>query len=414
LKSKTKIPLINETCGEVFKDLVGKNKFKDCLRIVQPQFKLEERWTYSELHNKIISFGIGLLDTELRPGKTSIAFMIQNEANGLLGQLALNYSGVETITVPPTDNEDQMTEFLQHTKPYGIFLNTKRRVNKQWLDKYIPELHYWTTDAPLRFINFPSVRLLIHTHTDIINGVIPIRELFLYSPNYDFIAAYSKNIKPSDILSTTKINNQIMKFDHTNILNTASLFGKAFGLTSTDRVALLLPVNSYLGTTLGIWAPILSKSNIVLFNHQMKIEEDIIPNLDSEYCTTIFGTPTTIKNILSFGKSLKTVKKALIAHTDNANLAEGIEAAKNLSIEQIFTFNPLEGVLFDVNGNGTLLPNIEAIIVDANGKAVENGEFGTLKTKGFHLPRVGVTLDQDGFFQTNLIAKIDGTSIIKK
>ncbi|SFN25752.1 AMP-binding protein [Variovorax sp. OV329] len=428
-RGTTEVPLIEETIGDFFDAMVGRQP--DALALVSRHEGL--RFSYRELQAAANQLASALLRTGLEPGDR-IGIWSHNNAAWVQMQLATAKAGLILVNINPAYRTAEV-EYALNKVGCKALVTMPRFKTSEYLGMLrelgsarLPQLkNIWWIDregdadeaGAQRFSKLlasgdaadPRVREVQKT----LKATAPI--------NIQFTSGTTGFPKGATLT-------------HRNILNNGFFIGECMTLTPADRLCIPVPLYHCFGMVLGNLACLTHGSAIVYPNDGFD-PLTVLETVQAEKCTGLHGVPTMFIAELDHPRfaefdlsSLRTgimagspcpteVMKRVVErmHLSQITIAYGMTETSPVSC-QSSTDTPLEKRVSTV---GTVQPHLEVRIVDPeSGAIVARGERGELCTRGYSVmhgywddePKTREAIDTEGWMHTGDLATMDAEGYV--
>lgn len=190
---------------------------------------------------------------------------------------------------------------------------------------------------PFEYQYFPSLKYVIHTEHTKILGASQFRDIIQYDRLVDLVPEQLAKIKSEDVAI---IANNTTSLNQSSALSLANDAAKLLDLQVGTRILNLLPYYTPQSFILGMWAPILSGSVVVIPSPQFKTDETL-KSIHSEKPAVLVGDESQFNAILS-SSSLKrynfnSIQKAVLVGSQ-ANSSALSQQLNNLGIKTVIPY----------------------------------------------------------------------------
>lgn len=384
----------SELVPNFFAEQVKRSEFRDIF--VHPEQRY--RFTYKDLDHATNGLASGLLEV-FAPGD-KLVYMAQNETDNLVTHIAAAKSGISFVSFNPKSSIDDIETLVRNLRPNGFIWNTKVQ-QPESLYKIFPEVeNYLLRDRHMKFFKYPFTKGLIFNDYHGPSGFMNFKNLLLHNMFPSPVSQALSKLKATDFVtihaSVSNDNVQAVGYTHSHLLNTSHSVGQALSFSSDDRVCFAVGLAQFSAQAL-MWSCIENRSVIVVPSVSLDIQvESILHTLSAEKCTSLVIDSTGLEKVLSAIKETKkhdvsSLKRIIIPSPVHAGVATS--AAQTLGVQSVYSIDFSSGTIFnELQGKGTLLPNLESKFVNGN-----------LAVKGFIVPQTisgASSVDANGFYLT--------------
>eukprot|EP01098_Paradermamoeba_levis_P001345 TRINITY_DN1154_c0_g1_i1.p1 TRINITY_DN1154_c0_g1~~TRINITY_DN1154_c0_g1_i1.p1 ORF type:complete len:423 (-),score=131.17 TRINITY_DN1154_c0_g1_i1:226-1494(-) len=296
-----------QTVSELLNHQASQHLYRDVLQ--DPTQEL--RYTWAELNDLIKSFSHGLLNSRLSP-KEKLAIYLPSELENSVLQLASARAGITYAVIPQSTQAENLQKALTLLNPKGFAISGRSDADVAFLRSFIPEINFWPNGVPYRTHQYPALRTLIQTGSDLIPGMIRFKDirqenlvdspLGNISPQPTDTAGYYFSSDLSKALGVTQ----------SSLVGNSRALSKALGFGLEDRLAFFVPLDT-LGGQVGLLAALSSSSFISIAPRSF---EKAARNVFVESLGTLFLTADQLSNFLSevtAKKKVDSVKRVIVA-----------------------------------------------------------------------------------------------------
>ena len=423
-RGRTNIPLIEQTIGDFFDDMVAKQPDRDAL--VSRHEGL--RFTYRALQAASNRLASALLNLGLLPGDR-VGIWSHNNAAWVLLQIATAKVGLILVNINPAYRTSEVEYAL----------------NNVGVKALVAMAQFKTSDylGMLRELGPQRLPLLQHTvwidrPDDADQAGMQRFSTLLASGDADDarIAQIGATLRATDPINVQFTSGTTgfpkgATLTHRNILNNGFFVGECMTLTPADRLCIPVPMYHCFGMVLGVLA-CLTHGSCIVFPNDGFDALTVLEAVQAERCTGLHGVPTMFIAELDhprFGEfDLSTLRTGIMAGTacpievmkrvvERMNLAEitiayGMTETSPVSCQSAAD-TPLDRRVATV---GTVQPHIEVKIVDPeSGATVPRGAVGEFCTRGYSVmhgywgdeEKTREAIDADGWMHTGDLATMD-------
>ena len=423
-RGRTDIPLIEQTIGDFFDDMVAKQPERDALVSRHEG----QRFTYRALQAASNRLASALLNLGLVPGDR-VGIWSHNNAAWVLLQIATAKVGLILVNINPAYRTSEVEYAL----------------NKVGVKALVAMAQFKTSDylGMLRELGPQRLPLLQHTvwidrPDDADQAGMQRFSTLLASGDADDarIAQIGATLRATDPINVQFTSGTTgfpkgATLTHRNILNNGFFVGECMTLTPADRLCIPVPMYHCFGMVLGVLA-CLTHGSCIVFPNDGFDALTVLEAVQAERCTGLHGVPTMFIAELDhprFGEfDLSTLRTGIMAGTacpievmkrvvERMNLAEitiayGMTETSPVSCQSAAD-TPLDRRVATV---GTVQPHIEVKIVDPeSGATVPRGAPGEFCTRGYSVmhgywgdeEKTREAIDADGWMHTGDLATMD-------
>ncbi|TYK72148.1 AMP-binding protein [Comamonas sp. Z3] len=446
-KGRTDVPLIEQTIGDFFAAMAGRQGARDAL--VSRHQGL--RYSYAQLHQAARQLASALLSRGLVKGDR-VGIWSHNNAEWVLMQLATAQVGLVLVNINPAYRTSEV-EYALNKVGCKALVSMPRFKTSDYLGmlrELAPEL---ASCAPgqLQSRRLPALRTVVWIDAagpgaadlDVEQpGMLRFSQLMAQGTSaderIDAIAATLSNLDPINIQFTSGTTGfpKGATLTHRNILNNGFFIGECMRLTPEDRLCIPVPLYHCFGMVLGNLACFTHGSTIVYPNDGFD-PITVLEAVQAEKCTGLHGVPTMFIAELDhprFAKfDLSTLRTGIMAgspcpievmkrvvrdmHLSEITIAYGMTETSPVSC-QSDADTPLEKRVATV---GKVQPHLEVKIVDpSTGEIMAPGQSGELCTRGYSVmhgywddeARTREAIDAEQWMHTGDLATMDAEGYV--
>ncbi|MGJ7487573.1 AMP-binding protein [Variovorax sp. LT2P21] len=420
----TDTPLIEQTLGAFFDDMVGKQPDHEAL-VSRHESR---RFTYRELQTASNRLASALLNLGLQPGDR-VGIWSHNNAPWILMQIATAKVGLVLVNINPAYRTSEVEYAL----------------NKVGCKLLVTMAQFKTSDYLSMLRELGPERLPLLQHTVWIDkagdadqaGMQRFSELLASGdPEDPRIAEVGATLKATDPINLQFTSGTTgfpkgATLTHRNILNNGFFVGECMRLTPADRLCIPVPMYHCFGMVLGSLACLTHGSTIVFPNDGFDALS-VLETVQAEKCTALHGVPTMFIAELDHPRfaefDLSTLRTGIMAgtacpievmkrvvdrmHLGEITIAYGMTETSPVSCQSAAD-TPLDKRVATV---GKVQPHIEIKIVDPEtGATVPRGQSGELCTRGYSVmhgywddaPKTREAIDAEHWMHTGDLATMD-------
>ena len=456
-KGGTDVPLIEQTIGDFFAAMAGRQGTRDAL--VSRHQGL--RYSYAQLHQAARQLASALLSQGLVKGDR-VGIWSHNNAEWVLMQLATAQVGLVLVNINPAYRTSEV-EYALNKVGCKALVSMPRFKTSDYLGmlrELAPEL---ASCAPgqLQSKRLPALRTVVWIDAagsgaassgaagpgaaDLDAeqpGMLRFSQLMAQGTSaderIDAIAATLSNLDPINIQFTSGTTGfpKGATLTHRNILNNGFFIGECMRLTPEDRLCIPVPLYHCFGMVLGNLACFTHGSTIVYPNDGFD-PITVLEAVQAEKCTGLHGVPTMFIAELDHPRfaefDLSTLRTGIMAgspcpievmkrvvrdmHLSEITIAYGMTETSPVSC-QSDADTPLEKRVATV---GKVQPHLEVKIVDpSTGEIMVPGQSGELCTRGYSVmhgywedeARTREAIDAEQWMHTGDLATMDGEGYV--
>lgn len=420
----TDIPLIEQTLGAFFDDMVAKQPDHEALVSRHEG----QRFTYRELQAAANRLASALLKTGLQPGDR-VGIWSHNNAPWILMQIATAKVGLVLVNINPAYRTSEVEYAL----------------NKVGCKLLVTMAQFKTSDYLGMLRELGPKRLPLLQHMVWIDkagdaaqeGMQRFSELLASGDPKDArIAEVGATLKATDPINIQFTSGTTgfpkgATLTHRNILNNGFFVGECMRLSPADRLCIPVPMYHCFGMVLGVLACLTHGSTIVFPNDGFDALS-VLETVQAEKCTALHGVPTMFIAELDHPRfaefDLSTLRTGIMAgtacpievmkrvvdrmHLGEITIAYGMTETSPVSCQSAAD-TPLDKRVATV---GKVQPHLEVKIVDPEtGATVPRGQSGELCTRGYSVmhgywddePKTREAIDAEHWMHTGDLATMD-------
>ena len=404
-RGATDVPLIEQTIGAFYADMVARQPEREALVSVHQK----RRYTYAQLHAEARRLASALLGMGLSPGDR-VGIWSHNNAEWVLMQLATAEVGLVLVNINPAYRTSEV-EYALNKVGCKLLVTMARFKTSDYLGMLRELAPEWVHGTPGRL----QAQQLPHLHTVVWideagqgadePGLMRFSDLLARGDAHDAriaqVAAILKATDPINIQFTSGTTGfpKGATLTHRNILNNGFFIGECMQLTPTDRLCIPVPLYHCFGMVLGNLAALTHGATIVYPNDGFE-PLSVLQAVQDEKCTGLHGVPTMFIAELDHPRfaefDLSTLRTGIMAgspcpievmkrvvrdmHLSEITIAYGMTETSPVSCQSSFD-TPLEKRVATV---GRVQPHLEVKIIDPDtGAVVPVGERGEFCTRGY-------------------------------
>ena len=426
-KGATDVPLIEQTIGAFFDDMVARQPEREALVSRHEA----QRFTYRELQTESNRLASALLNLGVVPGDR-IGIWSHNNVPWVLMQIATAKVGLILVNINPAYRTSELEYAL----------------NKVGVKALVTMAQFKTSDYLGMLRELGPTRLPLLQHTIWIDkagesddadrpGMQRFSALLASGdPQDPRIAQIGATLKATDPINVQFTSGTTgfpkgATLTHRNILNNGFFIGECMKLTPQDRLCIPVPLYHCFGMVLGNLAALTHGSTIVYPNDGFD-PLTVLETVQAERCTGLHGVPTMFIAELDHPRfaefDLSTLRTGIMAgspcptevmkrvvdqmHLGEITIAYGMTETSPVSC-QSSTDTPQDKRVSTV---GTVQPHLEVKIIDSEtGAVMPRGQSGELCTRGYSVmhgywedeARTREAIDAEHWMHTGDLAVMD-------
>lgn len=394
-------------------------------------------YSYSQFRDICNQAAKGFMELGIEAGD-HVAIWSHNQPEWLITQFASGKMGGILVTINTNYRAMELKYLLKHSDAQTLILSDGIRVNyPDILYEICPELKQ-SEPGELQSENFPHLKNIIYIgEEETPAGMYHWEDIMKAGKKVSDTVLHRRqdNLNPDDVINmqytsgTTGFPKGVM-LTHNNIIADAYYIAECMNLTYEDRLCIPVPFFHCFGCVLGTLACMTKGTTMVPL---IKFDpEEVLKTIEAENCTGVHGVPTmfiaelehpdfeqfdlsSLRTGIMAGSPcpLKAMKQVINdMGAEEITIAYG-QTESSPVITQTRTDDSLERRVSTV---GRALSDVEVKIVDPEtGEKVENGVWGELCTRGFHVMKgyykmpeeTAEVIDDDGWLHTGDLAVMD-------
>ena len=426
-------PLIGETVGVHFDRVVERWPDNDALVVVEQGI----RWSYAEFKQNVDALAAGFLALGLEPGDR-IGIWSPNNAEWALTQFASAKAGLILVNINPAYRLAEVEYALNKVgcKALVTAAQFKKSDYIDMLQTLAPEL-VDAASSRLAAAKLPELKTIIRIGPDATPGMLNFDEVALRGGEAERarlgeLAGRLQFDDPINIQFTSGTTGfpKGATLTHHNILNNGFLTAEGMCFTDQDRLCIPVPLYHCFGMVMGNLG-CLTHGATMVYPSEAFDPLAVLRAVEAERCTGLYGVPTMFIAELDHAEfdrfnltSLRTgvmagspcpieVMKQVAAkmHMSEVTIAYGMTETSPVSFQSAVD-DPVE---LRVSTVGRVHPNVEAKIVNLEGRIVPVGEKGEICTRGYCVmrgywgdpERTAESIDAAGWMHTGDLGVMD-------
>jgi fatty-acyl-CoA synthase len=430
-KGTTDVPLIEQTIGDFFDDMVERQPDREAL-ISRHEGK---RFTYHELQTESTRLASALLDLGLAPGDR-VGIWSHNNAPWVLMQIATAKVGLILVNINPAYRTSELEYALNKVGCKALVTMAQFKTSdylgmlRELGPKRLPQLQhtFWIDGKAAADVQEPGMQRFSQL---LASGDAA-------DPRVAQVQATLKATDPINIQFTSGTTGfpKGATLTHRNILNNGFFIGECMKLSPIDKLCIPVPLYHCFGMVLGNLACLTHGSAIVYPNDGFD-PLTVLETVQAEKCTGLHGVPTMFIAELDHPRfkefDLSTLRTGIMAgspcpievmkrvvsemHLNEITIAYGMTETSPVSC-QSSTDTPLDKRVSTV---GTVQPHLEVKIIDPEtGAVMPVGKSGELCTRGYSVmhgywedePRTREAIDAEHWMHTGDLATMDAEGYV--
>ena len=430
---ETQSALEEITVGEFFTRTVSRHPDREACIFCHSG----ERWTWSQLSQKVDQLAAGLLALGVYKGDR-VGIWSPNKPEWVLAQFATARIGAILVNINPAYQRAELQYALVKVGVKVLITAESFKTSNylEMLNDLIPEL---ATCKPnyLSSSKFPLLSHIIQIGDTSNSGMFCFEEIVEKgtTANLARIDGISRRLFPDESInlqftSGTTGAPKAATLTHRNIVNNARFVAKSMKLTQKDRLCIPVPLYHCFGMVLGNLACVAGGTTMV-FPGEGFDPIETLQALNAERCTGVHGVPTMFSAMLNLTEfnnyDLRSLRTGIMAgapcpielmrdvvskmHLDEMTIAYGMTETSPVSFHSAVD-DPIERRVSTV---GRIQPHVEARVVNKSGEVLKIGKQGELHTRGYLVmrgywndpERTAESIDSDGWMHTGDLATID-------
>lgn len=426
VKGEREPPLLDLTIGQALRQAAEQFPDREALVSVHQSVRL----TYSELYERSVHLAAGLRGLGLRAGDR-VGIWAPNCVEWTLIQFATAHLGAILVNINPAYRVFELEYALRKVGCRALVLAESFKSSRYFdmIRELAPEIDN-STPGELISGRLPDLRSVVGFGGELPTGFVDFRELETDGGE----PAPNRALSPHDPIniqftSGTTGAPKGATLTHHNILNNGYFVGEALGLTTTDRIAIPVPLYHCFGMVMGNLAA-LTHGAAMVYPAPAFDPVATLRAVQDERCTALYGVPTMFVAELEapgFGEyDLTSLRTGIMAgspcpvkvmrrviddmHMGEVTIAYGMTETSPVSFQSARD----DSVERRVSTIGRVQPHLEVKIIDPSGETVPRGTTGELCTRGYAVMRGYWDDDdkteaavKDGWMHTGDLAVID-------
>ncbi|KAN0047915.1 hypothetical protein ACTA71_002304 [Dictyostelium dimigraforme] len=393
-----------ETIGNRISNVCEKFAYSDAVSIPDHE---NYTLTYNDVLQNTRGLAGGFIEHGIKDDQTIVSNLYG--VDSAMTHVAASFAGLNYVSVPPTSTFSEIGTHLNNQKASSLVMaDSNQRVMLDEAFQFFPNLLTIYNDEYHRDNRFPALKHIFSTGASQQPGISLLRDIIL-----DTKTSPNKNVTNNQISATYPVaDGKYVSFTQKSILNTADALAEFFNIKVGQRFSFAAPL--YEGNATAFTIACFSKGAMVALISQVN-PANILNSIIKDKCDNLFISASVLNTLVSspeFARVENLVVKKLIVvgEVDNSVVKQFESKCKGVesSIIPFVHIGQISGVVFNSSGVGKILPNVEAKIVDSNGKELDFDNKGSLMTKGFH-----VGSNPSHWLKTNIKASMSKDGTIK-
>ena len=396
------------------------------------------RWTWRELRAEVDALANGLHALGLRAGER-VGIWSPNRSEWLLTMFATARLGLILVNVNPAYRLSELEHALQISGCRAIVSAERLRTSDylQMLRTLAPELAHAVPRA-LAAARLPALQFVIRMGSERSPGMLNFADVLRAGAGAgaDTIAGAATDTAANcqdpiniQFTSGTTGSPKGATLTHFNVVNNARFIAQAMRFSEADSLCIPVPLYHCFGMVLAVLACVATGAAMV-FPGEVFDPVATLSAVAEERCTALHGVPTMFIAALDHPRfaefDLSTLRTGIMAgspcpietmkrvvaqmHMHEVTIAYGMTETSPVSF-QSSTADTLERRVSTV---GRIQPQLEAKLVDAEGRTVQVGQTGELWVRGYAVmqgywgdaARTAQAIE-DGWMKTGDLATLD-------
>ncbi|WP_211453820.1 AMP-binding protein [Collimonas antrihumi] len=432
------IPLIEQTIGRFFDEMVERVADNDALVSRHQQIRL----SYRQLQSQARQLASAMLKLGLQQGDR-IGIWSHNNAEWVLTQLATAYAGIVLVNINPAYRVSELEYALNNVGCKALISMTSFKTSDylEMIRTLAPELEHAIAGS-LQAARLPTLKTVIQLGSDAQPGMLRFADFIASGDSSDpQLAEIARQLQASDPINIQFTSGTTgfpkgATLTHRNILNNGFFIGEAMKLTARDRLCIPVPLYHCFGMVLGNLACLTHGATIVYPSDGFE-PLSVLQAVQEERCTGLHGVPTMFIAELDHPRfaefDLSTLRTGIMAgspcpievmkrvvrdmHLAQITIAYGMTETSPVSCQSM-TDTPLEKRVSTV---GRVQPHLQVKIIDPESSAIMPiGSSGELCTQGYSVmhgywgdeEKTREAIDSEGWMHTGDLATMDAEGYV--
>lgn len=391
-------PLSYETIGQALDRVADRAPHAEALVVCDQAI----RWSWGDLRERVDRLACALLALGMQPGDR-LAIWSPNCAEWVLVQLATARVGIILVTINPAYRTEELRYALELVECRALVLAGSFKTS-DYLAMLLEIAPQFREASELGNAFGPGgLEHVIQIGEPSCPALLSFTKLCEGEPDRARLEAVARSVQPEDAVniqftSGTTGSPKGATLTHHNILNNAAAVGRVMRIGPQDRICIPVPLYHCFGMVMGVLNAIVHGATMVFPGRSFEAGSTLAA-VAAEKCTALYGVPTMFVAMLT---------DPAFVTCDCATLRTGIMAGApcppdimrrvmdQMHMKEVticYGMTETSPVSFQTRGNasvearvktvGSILPHIEAKLVDTRGRVVPQGEVGEILVRGY-------------------------------
>jgi len=398
------VPLKNITVGQLLD--TAADQYSSNLALVSS--KQNMRLTYSELNAEASYIAKGFHEIGLRKGDR-IGIWSPNNVEWVTTMYAAAKAGLILVNINPAYRPSELEYALDRVGCKALVMAKEFKTSNyvEMIHSLAPEIK-GCEPGKLESQTLPELKSVILLGSDYLGGFFNYNDVFEKGKTSPIdLDNVSKEITPDEpvniqFTSGTTGSPKGATLTHNNIVNNAYFVGCGINLIETDKICTPVPLYHCIGMVMSVLTCANFGAAVVLPSDSYD-PISTLEAIEKEECTALYGVPTMFSmtvndpDLLNYNvRSLRTgiVAGALCPEVLMNKIVNDLHMSEITNCYGMTETSPVsfqtsvnESMLKRTTTVGSVHPNVEVKIVDADNNVVPRGTPGELCTKGYSVMR---------------------------